>query len=144
MTVAYETDFAQWAAFQAALLKAGKFHELDIPNLIEEVESMGRSEHRELKNRMIQLLMHLLKWQFQPERQGSSWQVSIIKQREAIAVLLDESPSVKTHFADDAWVNTVWASAVRLAAAETNLPKNTFPAEPVWTMVQVLEEEFYP
>lgn len=144
MTVAYETDFAAWAAFQAALLKTGKFHELDIPNLIEEVESMGRSEHRELKNRMIQLLMHLLKWRFQPERQGSSWQVSIVKQRDALAVLLDESPSLKTHFADDAWVGTVWVSAVKLAAAETGLPKNTFPVEPVWTMAQILEEEFYP
>ena len=62
----YDRDFFLWVETTANLLRAGKFTEIDIPNLIEEIESLGRSEKRELKNSLIMLLVHLLKWKYQP------------------------------------------------------------------------------
>ena len=86
--ITYQTDFYNWTQQQAALLKARKFDELDFDNLIEEIESMGASERKELDSRLIELLLHLLKWQYQPKRKGSSWEVSIAKQRDGIEKVL--------------------------------------------------------
>ena len=93
MAITYETDFAQWAFDQANLLRTGKLQNLDVTNLIEEIEAMGRSEHRELRNRFVILIGHLLKWQFQPERQGTSWRRTIAEQRRQIPLVLSDSPN---------------------------------------------------
>jgi hypothetical protein len=73
----YQKDFYSWTCEQAELLRAGRFNELDVFNLIEEIETMGRSEKRELESRLTVLLVHLLKWQYQPMRRGCSWQLTI-------------------------------------------------------------------
>ena len=78
----YEQDFYGWTQEQAALLRGGQLHALDIANLIEEIEAMGRSEKRELQSRLMVLLVHLLKWKYQPARRGRSWQLTIEGQRE--------------------------------------------------------------
>src|ERR1700748_2323834 len=78
----YDRDFYAWANQQAALLRAGRLAEADIKNIAEEIESMGRSEKRELVSGLTTLLQHLLKWQFQPGRQSTSWRLSIEKQLE--------------------------------------------------------------
>jgi hypothetical protein len=91
----YEQDFYLWIQTTAQQLKKGQFQEIDIISLIEEIESMGRSEKRELKNRFIVLLMHLLKWQYQPEKRSESWRSTITEQRICIEGLLEDSPSLQ-------------------------------------------------
>ena len=93
--VNYEKDFYSWTQEQAELLKTSRFSELDIDNLIEEVESMGRSEKRELESRLTILLLHLLKWKYQEVRRGKSWQLSIDEQRIKFAETLDENPGLR-------------------------------------------------
>jgi hypothetical protein len=91
----YEQDFYLWTQITAKQLKENKFNEIDIKNLIEEIESIGRSEKRELKSRLIVLLMHLLKWHYQPEKRSESWRSTITEQRICIEGLLEDSPSLK-------------------------------------------------
>ena len=93
--IAYETDFYGWANEQAALLREGRLHEADIENIAEEIESMGRSEKRELVSRLVVLLTHLLKWRYQPGGRGSSWRASVVVQRDRIADHLSDNPSLK-------------------------------------------------
>ena len=95
MSTPYETDVIAWANEQAALLRAGRLAEIDIVHIAEEIEDVGKSEQRELASRMSLLLAHLLKWRYQPERRGSSWQRTIKEQRRAIAARIGETPSLK-------------------------------------------------
>ena len=91
----YEQDFYQWTQEQTELMKAGALSQLDIPNLIEEIEAMGRSEKRELRSRLTVLLMHLLKWDYQPDRRSGSWKSTINTQRMDIDFVLKDNPSLK-------------------------------------------------
>lgn len=140
----YQQDFFAWLNEQASLLKSKNFSNLDIENLVEELESMGRSEQRELKSRMIVLVMHLLKWQFQPEKNGESWRKTIYEQRKQIALVLEDSPSLKNFLHDETWLQNVWQYAVKDAVEETSLKKSIFPAEPIWQVSDILSDEFYP
>src|SRR5579872_4889345 len=94
---AYEKDFALWSAEQGELIRAGKLDKVDLENVAEEIESLGRSDKREISSRLKVLLLHLLKWHFQPkQRDGNgSWQGTIREQRTRIALLLEESPSLR-------------------------------------------------
>jgi Domain of unknown function DUF29 len=121
MPVAYETDIVAWAEEQAALLRAGKFSALDIEHIADEVEDVGKSEKRELANRMSLLLAHLLKWQFQSARQSASWRRTIREQSRAIALHLEDVPSLKAVLRQDRWFAAVWADAVAKAIDETGL-----------------------
>ncbi|WP_434527255.1 DUF29 domain-containing protein [Photorhabdus asymbiotica] len=138
----YETDVVAWANEQAALLRAGKFSEIDIANIAEEIEDVGKSEKRELASRMAVLLAHLLKWQFQPGRRGSSWQRTIKEQRKALALHIKETSSLKSTIIDENWFAKVWADAVSSAADETGL--DVFPDECIWNINQIFSQEFYP
>lgn len=140
-TVAYEHDFAQWAFQQADLIRQGKFHHLDIANLIEEIECMGRSEHRELGHRLAVLIGHLLKWQFQPERQGNSWRRTIVEQRRQIENVLKDSPSLKAKFNEE-YLQDVWQSGVACAVRDTDL--DIFPEQAIWTFDEILDNQFFP
>ena len=91
----YDRDFYAWANEQAALLRAGQLAEADIENIAEEIETMGRSEKRELVNRLTVLLLHLLKWQFQPSLHGNSWRLTIEEQRYRLEDHLKDNPSLK-------------------------------------------------
>src|SRR5580698_11209673 len=91
----HDRDFYAWANKQAALLRAGKLDEADFEHIAEEIESMGRTEKRELVSRLSVLLLHLLKWRFQPEKRGPSWEASIRVQRNRLADHLDDNPSLK-------------------------------------------------
>src|SRR3954451_22460738 len=93
----YEEDFALWAAEQAALLRAGKLDRVDIENVAEEIESLGRSDKYEIDSRLEILLQHLLKWHFQPEKRSNSWKASIREQRIKIARILKASPSLRDY-----------------------------------------------
>ena len=84
----YETDFYRWTVEQSKLLAIGKLEGLDLVNLVEEIESLGKQKQQELSNRLGVLIGHLLKWQYQPEKRSRSWQVTIQLQREEIRDLL--------------------------------------------------------
>jgi len=101
--IAYEKDYYGWALQQATLLRTGKLSGLDVHHLAEEIESMGRSERRQLTNRLEVLLLHLLKWRYQPYRReidGNSWLRSIGEQRRKIPKLLRDNPSLQNLIAD--------------------------------------------
>lgn len=88
----YDRDFYAWSREQAELLRSGKLAEADIENIAEEIDSMGRTEKRELISRLTVLLLHLLTWRFQPGKRGPSWEASIANQRDDIADHLDDNP----------------------------------------------------
>jgi hypothetical protein len=138
----YEEDFALWAAEQGALLRAGKLDRVDLENVAEEIESLGRSDKREIQSRLTVILAHLLKWQFQPGEASNSWASSIFQNREEIAQLLNESPSLRGYPA------TVLARAYRAAplaaSGDTGLPVGAFPKTCPYTIEQILDEGFWP
>jgi hypothetical protein len=138
----YETDFYAWAKEQAALLRAGKLSAADIENIAEEIESMGRSEKRELVSRLTVLLLHLLKWRFQPELRGNSWRATIRVQRYELARHISDNPSLKSRL-DDAIADAYTVTVIR-AAAETELAEALFPARCPWSFEQMMDADFWP
>ena len=142
LTTRYEEDFYAWTQHQATLLRDGDWAALDVANLIEEIETMGRSERRELANRLEQLLLHMLKWQYQPTRRSRSWLASIRYQRMGIARLLDDNPSLRGMI--PALLENVYASAVLRAEIETNLAVTVFPTVCPYTIDQMLDIAWLP
>ena len=142
MAVTYEKDIVVWAQEQASFIRARRFDLLDLEHIAEEIEDVGKSEQRELSSRMVVLLAHLLKWQFQPARRGASWKATISAQRQDIAFALKETPSLKTRLTNDEWMTVIWAKSVALAINETGL--DDFPESCTWTIEQVLDSQFLP
>lgn len=138
----YETDFYAWTERQAQLLRSEEFGEVDWHNLIEEIETLGRSEKQEIKNRLIVLMMHLLKWQYQPNRRPRSWRMTIAIQRVDLADLLADNPSLRTRFAE--FISAAYPSALKKAVIETGLRKAIFPADCPYTAEQIMDESFWP
>jgi len=138
----YDQDFHAWIQHQIYLLKEGRTSELDIEHLIEELDDMGKSNIRELESRFLILIAHLLKWQFQAEKQSSGWRGSISEQRIRLMRLIEKVPSLKREM--DNAINSVYFDAVELASDETNLPKTTFPKNCPYTIKQLLDKKFYP
>lgn len=134
----YREDFAQWAKEQAHLLRSGQLTEIDFINLADEIDAMSKSEQRELRNRLIVLIQHLLKRQYQPTHDGVSWQRTIFEQREAISDLIDDSPSLKNYFENTEWFEKCWTSATKKASIETGFSIETFPKKPIWTINEIL------
>ena len=142
MTVDYDTDFHAWALHNAKLLRQGKFAELDVEHLAEELESMGKTNKRELTSRFKILLAHLLKWQYQPDYRGRSWRSSIVEQRSEISELTAENPSLKPLF--DEVIADAYLKAIKFAAKETGLLVNTFPQKCPYSLEQIVDDDFYP
>lgn len=143
-TTLYETDFYAWTQRQAALLREEEFTEVDWNNLIEEIEALGRSDIRELTNRLEVLLMHLLKWRYQAGKRvtGRSWRATIAEQRRRLRRLLKESPSLRSRLAE--FVDETYPDAIRAAIIETGLNERTFPAQCPWTTEEIMAEDFWP
>lgn len=138
----YEQDFYAWAKEQAGLLRSGKIMFADVEHIAEEIESMGKSEKRELASRLEVLLTHLLKWRFQPERRGASWEDTINDQRDRIADHIDENPSLKPQTPDI--LARSYRYARKFAARETKSPLARFPAECPWSCAEVMASDFWP
>ena len=138
----YEVDFYAWANQQAALLRAGRLGEADIANIAEEIESMGRSEKRELVSRLVVLLVHLLKWRYQPALRGPSWQNSIELQRIEISDHLSDNPSLKARL--DECMHQAYRRARLEATGETRLDKTTFPETCPWSYGAIMDNTFWP
>ena len=124
----YESDFYAWTQRQAALIRDGDIAAVDLPNVLEEIETLGRKEVSELRSRYTVLATHLLKQMFQPARAGRSWRTTILNQRIAIARHMKDNPSLKSK-ADEIFAET-YADARLIASSETDLPEKTFPMEP--------------
>ena len=138
----YDRDFYAWANEQAALLRAGKFAQADLEHIAEEIESMGKGEKRELVSRLTVLLLHLLKWRFQPALRSTSWRLSVEEQRLQVDSHLADNPSLK------ALLTTALADSYRLAVIgarrETGLGAETFPTTCPWSFNQIMSEDFWP
>lgn len=146
----YHHDYAEWARRNSELLRAGRYAELDIEHLLEELSDMGKSERDELESRLLILLAHLLKWEYQyqtlaerwREFDGRSWRSTIVEQRKRLAVRLRKSPGLKSVL-DDA-IAAAYPDALDLACKETGLPLETFPVACPYSKEQVIDDQYYP
>ena len=138
----YETDFYSWTQQQADLLRQGRLGELDLDNILEEIESMGRSEQRQLSHRLDVLLMHLLKWKFQPDHRSSSWKGSIKEQRFRIKRVLKENPGLKPGIPTT--LSEAYQAAKITAFKETGLNESTFPEACPWSFNQAMDGNYWP
>jgi hypothetical protein len=140
----YDADFYTWTQQQAALLREGKVHALDLVNLAEEIESLGKSDRRALGSHLEGLVMHLLKWYYQPSgrQMGHSWLTSITNHRRDIARIVDDSPSLRRQVPE--LLAQEYRHSRKAASLETGLPLSTFPEACPWTPEQVLDEDFWP
>src|SRR5215472_16454649 len=135
-SIEYEEDFYAWTVEQSRLLRAGELSAIDAVNIAEEIESMGRSDRRELKSRLVVLVMHLLKWQHQPAGRSRSWSATIEEHRLQIDAILAESPSLRPTTAS--MLAEAHAIARARAIAETGLADEVFPGACPFTPDQVL------
>jgi hypothetical protein len=138
----YETDFYAWIQEQAKLLRHQQWSKLDLPNLIEEIESLGKQQRAELRNRLKVLIGHLLKWEYQPERRSRSWLMTLRIQRRDTQELLEENPSLKPYLEEA--LQKIYESGRDLAVGETNLPLKTFPENCPYTLEEIFRDGFYP
>jgi Domain of unknown function DUF29 len=138
----YDTDFYAWIQEQAKLLKYQEWNKLDLPNLIEEIESLGKQQRAELRNRLKVLIGHLLKWEYQAERRSRSWLMTIRVQRRDTQEFLDENPSLKPYLQEA--LQKIYESGRDLAAGETNLPLKIFPKNCPYTLAEIFRDRFYP
>jgi len=138
----YEQDFYAWLNDNARLLRQGHLNQIDALNLAEELENMGKSQRQALISRLAVLLMHLLKWQYQPQRRSRSWELTIIEQRREILDLLEDSPSLK-HELETKLVKAYQRALIK-AEQETGISYTHFPMICPYSLEQILSEQFYP
>jgi Domain of unknown function DUF29 len=138
----YDRDFYAWANEQAALLRGGRIKQADIPNIAEEIESMGRTEKRELISRLTVLLVHLLKWTFQNQFRSRSWELTVREQRRKLERHLDDNPSLKPLLGELLLV--AFEDAVNETEAETGVSEKILPKTCPWTVAQVIERDWFP
>ncbi len=136
----YEKDFYAWTQEQSQLLKTGQLHQIDWQNIAEEIEDMGRSEKRRLESRLEILIMHLLKWQFQPNLRSRSWQLTIKEQRLRLEKLLQKNPSLQSNLTEV--IEDLYPLATLGAERETGL--SLFPETCPYTLTDILSPEFLP
>jgi len=138
----YAHDFFAWSQAQAKLIREGKLDRIDAKNLAEEIESMGRADRRSLQSQLSRLLLHLLKWKFQPDRRSKSWTRSIAQARDAIDVLADENPSLSTQI--PAMIAVLYPKAARMAAQEMSVDPKDLPSVCPFTTEEVHDPDFLP
>ncbi|NES99174.1 MAG: DUF29 domain-containing protein [Sphaerospermopsis sp. SIO1G1] len=138
----YEQDFYLWIQTTAQQLKTGNFTEVDLENLIEEIESMGRSEKRALESNLVVLLMHLLKYKYQPDKRSKSWLSSIFEHRRRIKKQFKDSPSLKKYFVET--FAECYQDARQQASIETGLDLDIFPGESPFDPDECLNQDFLP
>jgi hypothetical protein len=141
-TFNYFQDFYAWATHSARLIREGRFSELDLEHIAEELESMGKNNQRELLSRLTVLLLHLLKWKVQPNLRSNSWRATIRHQRFELQDLLEQSPSLRHEL--DGRLEKAYERARIEAATETGLDESVFPADCEWRAGEVLSQDFLP
>jgi len=141
-TVNYKTDFYAWLRHNAQLMRQSRFLEVDVQHITEELESIGRLEKRELINLLATLIAHLLIWLYQSEKRSYSWECAIKEQRKKIVYLFRDSPSLKNEIDEE--LADAYEIAVLKAAQETNIKVNHFLTTCPFTLVQLMDDDFYP
>jgi len=138
----YTADFNLWIEQTAQLLRSQHWHEIDVEHLIEEVESLGKSERRGIASQLTRLLLHLLKWQYQPQRRSDSWLDSITDSRTQIELAILDSPSLKSYPTEQ--LEESYQRARRQAAKQTGMLISVFPEKCLYSLELVLDEEWLP
>jgi len=140
----YDEDVYAWAQATAALIRTGKWHEVDAEHVAEEVEDVGVSQYNAVSNDLYQVLIHLLKWRYQPTRRivSHSWRDSILEHRDRIDRLCTRTRSLRGHL--PAMLAEEYPRARRRARYQTGLPLATFPLTCPWTIEEVLDADFWP
>jgi hypothetical protein len=139
----YDEDFFRWTQETAELIRQRRFDEVDLDHVAEEIEDMGKRDHREVRSRLIVLLMHLLKWQLQPERrEKSTWVATINEQRADLDLVLQDSPSLR-HIPRKQ-LPLIYRNAVERAIRDTGLSHKLFPSDCPYTPEQILDYGFLP
>jgi len=138
----YEEEFVAWGEDQAQRARRGQAGELDLENIAEELEGMARSDRREIRNRLVVLLIHLLKYSAQPRRRSSGWLATIGEQRSRIATVIDDSPSLKSF--PGTILERCYADARSRAALETGSPESDFPDRCPFGVDEALEPRRLP
>jgi hypothetical protein len=136
------TDFNLWINQTTRLLQKGNWQEIDVERLIEEMQDLGKSERRAIASQLTRLLMHLLKWQYQPQRRSDSWLDSITDARTQIELAIADSPSLKSY--PEAQFQESYQRARRQAAKQTGIQASAFPEECPYTLSLVLDEDWLP
>ena len=142
MNETYLADFNSWVARTAQLLREQRWQEIDLENLIEEVEDLGKSERRGIASQLTRLLLHLLKWQYQPQRRSDSWLDSITDARTQIELAIEDSPSLKSYSAEQ--LKDSYQRARRQAAKQTGIRLTVFPEECLYPLKLILDEDWLP
>jgi Domain of unknown function DUF29 len=135
----YDTDYVAWLSEQVAHLRAGRLHALDVENVAEELEGLMKKERRQLENRLEVLILHLLKWDHQPDQRSNRWRASVAEQRARIRRLLRDSPSLKPSLEEAA--REVYPEAVEQAAIETGLSETVFPKALSYSVEHIIERK---
>lgn len=138
----YNGDFYAWTLKTARLLRTGCLDQVDLAQVAEEIEDMGRNDRRALGGHLKVLMLHLLRWRHQPSRRGLSWRLSIANARDEIRTLLADSPSLKSRL--DQLVEQRYPGARQQAALQTRLPAGTFPEHCPFTIGELLDEGYLP
>ncbi|HYW45951.1 MAG TPA: DUF29 domain-containing protein [Bryobacteraceae bacterium] len=138
----YDTDFSEWSFRNAELLRSGQFDEADLEHIAEEIEDLGKSRRRVLESAVIQILMHLLKYEKQPAKRSRSWLASIAKQRVKIRRVVRESPSLRPQLPE--MLTECYPDAVKVASIETGIATAEFPEVCPFTLEMLLDDEFPP
>lgn len=142
MSEGYSTDFSSWINQTAQLLRERRWQEIDVPNLIEEVEDLGRSERRGIASQLTRLLLHLLKWQYQPQRRSDSWLDSITDARTQIELTIEDSPSLRSY--PEEQLEEAYQRARRQAAQQKGMEISVFPEVCPYSLETVLSENWLP
>ncbi|HEX8665065.1 MAG TPA: DUF29 domain-containing protein [Beijerinckiaceae bacterium] len=138
----YESDFYLWCYHQAELLRLHRFSAVDLPNLVEELESMGSEQRFKLEASYRLIISHLLKWEYQPQLRSSSWEVTIVRERANVNRREAASPSLRAQAAQ--LVEAAYPDARREAQTETGLPRSAFPPECPYTLAQLRDPDWMP
>ncbi|MBV9385842.1 MAG: DUF29 domain-containing protein [Chroococcidiopsidaceae cyanobacterium CP_BM_ER_R8_30] len=136
----YETDFYGWTQRTAKLLRDRDFDSVDWDNVIEEIETLGRSERAQLVNRLEVLLVHLLKWEYQSLCRRRSWELTIKEQRSRVERLLKENPSLRPYLNEA--IAAAYEHAIYEAERQTKLPYSVFPMSCPYLVAQIVDPEF--
>jgi uncharacterized coiled-coil DUF342 family protein len=132
----YDWDFLEWTEATAQAVRLGRWNEVDREALAEEIEDLGKRDRREVISRLQELLQHLLKWKYQSDKQSSSWQSTIDEQRQQLALVFEDSPSLRAQL--DTLIEKAYPVARQRAAQETDLHESSFPESCEWTADEVL------
>ncbi|NJR39874.1 MAG: DUF29 domain-containing protein [Leptolyngbyaceae cyanobacterium CSU_1_4] len=138
----YETDYLQWIESTVQRIQSQDYGAVDWENLVEEIEDMGRRERQSLESNFIVLVIHLLKWQFQPQLRSGSWEGRIVEHRRRVNRALKDSPSLNSYLVG--CEAECYEEAVKQAKAETGLPLEAFPLDCPYELADMLKDDYLP